>query len=219
MILRNFIVFEGIDGAGTTTQLNAIKNDPRSEHFLFTQEPTDAETGKFLRRMLKGEVKAELSTAAYLFAADRNEHVNGQLVKDENRHLVTGIKKATEKGYTVVSDRYFFSSLAYQSQGDSAEVSRRVNSAFPLPALLFFFDLDVDTALSRVGSRNETREIYEKKDFLEKTKSAYEKVISEYEKAENNDGMKVVRIDAKLPKEEITKIIWHEIQNLPIDKV
>ncbi|MBP5452417.1 MAG: dTMP kinase, partial [Treponema sp.] len=54
MILRNFIVFEGIDGAGTTTQASLLKNNPATGKFLFTAEPTTAETGLFLRKMLSG---------------------------------------------------------------------------------------------------------------------------------------------------------------------
>ena len=47
MVLRNFIVFEGIDGAGTTTQTTLLKNNPATEKFLFTAEPTNSETGLF----------------------------------------------------------------------------------------------------------------------------------------------------------------------------
>ncbi|MBQ5499234.1 MAG: dTMP kinase, partial [Treponema sp.] len=80
MILQNFIVFEGIDGAGTSTQIEMLKNRPEANDFLFTAEPTSAPTGKFLRQMLKGDFPLQNESAAYLFAADRNEHVNGKLL-------------------------------------------------------------------------------------------------------------------------------------------
>ena len=83
MVLENFIVFEGIDGAGTTTQLEILKS--RTPEFLFTAEPTSSETGKFLRKMLKGEIQVTNETAAYIFAADRNEHINGNCIIEENK--------------------------------------------------------------------------------------------------------------------------------------
>ena len=91
MILRNFIVLEGIDGAGTSTQLDILKNTAGTEKFLFTAEPSPSPVGKFLRTMLKGDVPVSNETAAYIFAADRNEHVNGKMLVDGDRHLVTGI--------------------------------------------------------------------------------------------------------------------------------
>ena len=66
MVLKNFIVFEGIDGSGTSTQLRLLK-----KHFnnvVVTAEPTDKETGKFLRRMLGGEFSVDERTNAFLFA-------------------------------------------------------------------------------------------------------------------------------------------------------
>lgn len=127
MILRNFIVFEGIDGAGTSTQLKLLKEKKGTENFLFTCEPTSSATGKFLRQMLKGDVAVKNETAAYLFAADRNEHINGCL-QIEEKNLITGVKEACQKGNIVISDRYLFSSLAYQSVNCPPEVPRVANS-------------------------------------------------------------------------------------------
>ena len=65
MILQNFIVFEGIDGAGTSTQLDLLKQETKtSKHFLFTAEPTSASTGRYLRLMLKGNIPLTNETAA-----------------------------------------------------------------------------------------------------------------------------------------------------------
>ena len=69
MILRNFIVFEGIDGAGTSTQIKKlVQSNPQK--FFATAEPTTGETGKFLRRMLGGEFSVDEKTNAYLFAVN-----------------------------------------------------------------------------------------------------------------------------------------------------
>lgn len=203
MILENFIVFEGIDGAGTTTQLEILKS--KAPGLLFTAEPTSSETGKFLRKMLKGEIQVTNETAAYIFAADRNEHINGAYIIEQN-NLITGIKSACENGKIVVSDRYLFSSLAYQSTGCSPEIPRTLNKFFPLPRLLFFFDIDPEISLKRISSRGQ-KEIYEKIDFLKKTREEYEKAIAEYD----GKGMKIVRIDATLDKEKISQKIEKEI--------
>ncbi|MBR4385817.1 MAG: dTMP kinase [Treponema sp.] len=214
MILQNFIVFEGIDGAGTSTQIEMLKNRPEAKDFLFTAEPTSAPTGKFLRQMLKGDFPLQNESAAYLFAADRNEHVNGKLLTQGNT-LVTGIKEACQSGKKVVSDRYLFSSLAYQSINCPPEVPRLLNSLFPLPQLLFYFEISHKDSLSRLGDRN-FREIYEKEDFLNRTVQEYHNVLSEYSEKAKNQGMKIVLIDAKKTKEEISANIWQEIKNLPI---
>ena len=100
MILKNFIVFEGIDGAGTSTQIKRLV-DSNAEKFFATAEPTTGETGKFLRRMLGGEFHVDEKTNAYLFAADRCEHIYG----------ADGVIEKINSGKTVVSDRYFFSSM------------------------------------------------------------------------------------------------------------
>ena len=214
MILQNFIVFEGIDGAGTSTQIEMLKNRPEAKDFLFTAEPISAPTGKFLRQMLKGDFPLQNESAAYLFAADRNEHVNGKLLTQGN-NLVTGIKEACQSGKKVVSDRYLFSSLAYQSINCPPEVPRLLNSLFPLPQLLFYFEISTKDSLSRLGDRN-FREIYEKEDFLNRTVQEYHNVLSEYSEKAKNQGMKIVLIDAKKTKEEISANIWQEIKNLPI---
>ena len=214
MILHNFIVLEGIDGAGTSTQLDIIRNKPGTERFLFTAEPTTYETGRFIRRMLSGEIEVSNETAAYLFAADRNEHVNGRLRTTGDRNLITGIREATKSGMTVICDRYLFSSLAYQSINCSPDVPRMLNSLFPLPSLLVYLDINPDDALKRIDGRGE-REIYEKKDFLEKTVAQYRLILNEYS-GEKGKGMKILVLDATKTKEEINAAIMREIKALEV---
>ena len=211
MILNNFIVFEGIDGAGTSTQIEMLKNRADTKNFLFTAEPTKAPTGQYLRKMLKGDFQVTNETAAYLFAADRNEHINGTLCT-ENNFLITGVAQACSNGNIVVSDRYFFSSLAYQSIKCPPQIPRTVNSFFPLPSLLFYFDIEPSVSLKRIDGRG-YKEIYEKEEFLNKTVQEYKKILKEYELPEKNQGMKIIIIDATAKKEDISNQIWKEIQN------
>ena len=201
MVLKNFIVFEGIDGAGTSTQIKKlVEKDP--ERFVATAEPTKSEIGKFLRRMLAGEFHVDEKTNAYLFAADRCEHIFGK----------GGVKELCESGKTVVSDRYFFSSLAYQSVSCGLELPELLNSPFPLPEYLFFFDINPEVSLARVNARHGSKEIYENLDAQKKIAALYEKIISSYENSTaKREEMKIVRIDATKTIEEISTLIWEEI--------
>ena len=206
MVLKNFIVFEGIDGAGTSTQIKKLIekgcNECGEGAFLATAEPTSGETGRFLRRMLGGDFSVDEKTNAYLFAADRCEHIFG---KD-------GVKDLCESGKIVVSDRYFFSSMAYQSVSCGEELPRLLNSPFPLPEYLFYFVINPEVSLGRVTSRGEKKEIYETIEKQKKIAAQYEKVISEYEKTANENGMKIIRINAEKSIEDISNEIWKTLK-------
>lgn len=203
MILEKFVVFEGIDGAGTSTQMRLLAERDSGKKIAFTAEPTERPTGKFLRQILAGKEKVAPQTAAYLFAADRAEHLWGQ----------GGIVDQTKNGLTVVSDRYLFSNLAYQGVTCGEDLPKTLNSPFPLPQLLFFFDISAQKSLERVEKRGEAKEIYENEKFLNDTASRYRAIIDRYKKLENS-GMRIVELDATLPKEKISDLIWKEI--LPI---
>ncbi len=205
MVLRNFIVFEGIDGAGTSTQLELLKSKLPKEKTLFTAEPTDSATGKFLRSVLRGDVELAPGTTAYLFAADRHEHLYGK----------GGIIEFCENGGTVITDRYLFSSLAYQSASCGRDLPRQLNSSFPLPEHLFFFDIEPSLSLNRIADRGVT-EIYEKLDFLQKTAKEYKRVVDEYSAIGESSGMTITVIDASKSMEKVAEKIWSVLKNMPI---
>lgn len=198
MVLKNFIVFEGIDGAGTSTQIKKLV-ERDNNRFIATAEPTGNETGKFLRRMLVGEFSVDEKTNAYLFAADRCEHIFGK----------GGVKELCDSGKTVVSDRYFFSSMAYQSVSCGEELPKLLNSPFPHPEYLFYFVINPEISLGRVNARGEHKEIYETIEKQKKIAAQYEKVISEYEKTAGETGIKIIRIDAENDIESISEEIWN----------
>ncbi len=206
MILKNFIVFEGIDGAGTSTQIKKLVERGCSEcgegTFVATAEPTGGETGRFLRRMLGGEFSVDEKTNAYLFAADRCEHIFGK----------GGVQELCQAGKVVVSDRYFFSSMAYQSVSCGEELPHLLNSPFPLPEYLFYFVINPEVSLGRVTVRGEKKEIYETIEKQKKIAAQYEKVISEYEKTAGETGMKIIRIDAEKDIESISEEIWKSLK-------
>lgn len=201
MVLKNFIVFEGIDGSGTSTQIKKLE-ESFPQKIITTAEPTKNEIGKFLRKMLAGEFSVDEKTASYLFAADRCEHLYGK----------NGIIENLQNDKIVVSDRYFFSSLAYQSVSCGKELPKLLNSPFPLPEYLFYFEINPEISLNRVNSRGEKKEIYENIEIQKKTANLYDEIISEYEN-DKSHKMKIIRIDASKSIEEIFQKI-QEILNL-----
>ncbi|MBP5162082.1 MAG: dTMP kinase [Spirochaetales bacterium] len=198
-ILKNFWVLEGLDGAGTTTQLKNLEAYMAGKGLpvFRTAEPTIYETGKFIRRVLSGEVKVPQSTVAYLFAADRDNHLNNPEY---------GIKAHLAKGETVISDRYFFSSFAYQSIGFDPEAVMMLNSRFPYPELVLYVDTPVEDCISRIDSRGTDKEIYEKLDYQRLVHENYESFFSRLP-----EGCRLIRVDGTLTREEIFKILIKEI--------
>ena len=217
MILKNFIVLEGIDGAGTSTQLERLKSHLYKKRVFFTAEPTKSETGRFIRTILKGDIKLNATTIAYLFAADRCEHLYGSYIGTKTeKQKDCGIVERTKSGEICISDRYLFSSLAYQSPDCGIEIPRRLNKTFPLPEIVFYFIISPSISLKRITNRDVT-EIYEKQEFLEKTAREYERVFCEYEK--EHPEINIIRIDATQEPDKIEKIIWNEVSKLPIQEM
>ncbi len=198
-VLKGFWVLEGLDGAGTTTQLKnleAYMNDKGIPVFR-TAEPTIYQTGKFIRQVLSGEIKVPQSTVAYLFAADRDNHLNNPEY---------GIRAHIAKGEKVISDRYLFSSLAYQSIGFDYDQVQLLNSAFPYPELVLYVDTPVEDCISRIDSRGDKKEIYEKLDYQTKVHENYERIFSSLP-----SGCRLIRVDGRLSREDIFKILIKEI--------
>lgn len=199
-VLKNFIVLEGLDGSGTTTQLNSLYNQLKDSNInaYKTFEPTDNKIGSLIRKVLRKEYSMEPKTISKLFVADRYEHIFGR----------DGIIEQTKNGNIVICDRYLFSSLAYQSPECDYDFVYNLNKDFPIPEYLFFIDVDVDTCQSRITKRGEEKELFENTDYQKKVLDFYNKALTEYKDSE----MKIHRIDGKLSPEEITNIILETIR-------
>lgn len=197
--LKNFFVFEGIDGAGTTTQLKltAQKLSAAGIKVYTTCEPTDFDTGKFLRSCLTKKITVCPETMVALFAADRAEHLyNG-----------CGIILQLQRHACVISDRYLFSSLAYQGAAGFYDLAKTYNQTFPLPEMLFYFDIDVDESFRRIEKRGMHKEIYEAKKFQAQVKEEYKKVLDTFSAGD----MKIITIDANKTIEETSAAIMAEL--------
>jgi dTMP kinase len=159
-----FIVIEGIDGTGKSTQARRLGGwlESQGRAVVVSREPTDGPWGRQLR---ESAASGRLSAAAELeyFLNDRRQHVNEL------------IAPALAAGKVVILDRYYFSTMAYQgARGyDPAEI-RRLNEAFaPVPDLLLIIDLDVDTALGRIGARGDTANEFEQRDNLQRCRQIF----------------------------------------------
>jgi dTMP kinase len=207
-VIRNFVVFEGIDGSGTSTQLGLLRRrfeslSGRDVALWTTAEPTDGPVGRLIRSALKGESPLLPETLARLFAADRGEHLSG----------AGGILERTSRGELAVCDRYVPSSMVYQGLECGEELPRSLNERFPAPELLFFFDLDPALAAERIKDRAQ-REIYEYLDFQIKVRERYQSLLPVF----RSQGSQVALIDASRNQEEVAEQVWEALQKLPIMK-
>jgi dTMP kinase len=205
MIIRNFVVLEGGDGTGTSTQLSILKErlakTARAPLYSIGFEPTEGSIGTLIRLALRGDAKLRPDTVARLFAADRGEHLYSE----------GGVVERAGRGELVVSDRYVPSSLVYQGIACGEELPAALNAAFPKPELILFFDVDPRVAVRRIQAR-ETKDEFEKLDFQILAKERYERILPEYAGTDT----RIARIDASRPVEEVSEQVWSEIMKLPI---
>lgn len=203
-IINNFIVFEGLDGAGTTTQANLLAEKYNSLNMpcINSCEPTKGFIGKAIREVLSGDIKVAPGTIAKLFVSDRHEHLYNPL---------NGIISRCMAGDFVISDRYLFSSLAYQSLDYGFDNVMELNSKFPLPEHLFFLDVPSEVCQQRLSSRD-LIEIYEDHSLQEKILNYYNRSLKFYA----DSKMNIHILDGTLDKYELGKIIWSKLTTNPI---
>ncbi|MDO7244971.1 dTMP kinase [Acinetobacter pittii] len=201
-----FIVFEGLDGSGTSTQSQLLQNafvtDGKKVHL--TCEPSPGPIGNMIRQAMQGRILFSKQDdkfdqqMAYLFAADRYDHLNNS---------IDGILKLVEDGFYVISTRYFFSSFAYHvTDSESSQLVRRLNSDFPNPDLLIYLDNPVESSIQRLNSRT-VLDRYEQENKLRLVSDNYQKILSEY------TGEKLV-ISAIKSKESIHAEIIKKVNSI-----
>lgn len=202
----HFIVFEGIDGSGSSTQASLLVNylNQISIRSILTSEPSEGPIGSLIRQIMKHRIKIVTDPVmfdhqlAYLFAADRHDH----LYNEED-----GVMKFLNEGVSVVSTRYYFSSYAYHcTSDDDFELVQGLNSRFPKPDLLIYLDQPVRVSLSRIASRK-YKEVYENERKLNSVYTTYEKLLASY------DG-NLLRVDATKGIDEIHTEISNVVRAL-----
>lgn len=179
---RRFLVLEGLDGSGITTQAEMLRMwcEARGIPVYITKEPSEGPVGVLIKSALKKRISFDPETIALLFAADRLDHVRNEILPQ------------LENGKVVVSDRYYLSSLAYQS----AEVGdlrwmRLINSKAPHPVLTIYIDVPPEVCLRRMKSHAwrgaDQLQLYEEVDKLSAVRDRFISIISDLK----NDGHEV----------------------------
>ena len=200
-----FIVIEGLDGSGKTTQINHLRDyfQAQGEACYVTAEPTNLPTGVFIRDVLRGDRVVDPRTLAALFAADRVEHLF---------HPEEGILAKLAAGYHVISSRYYFSSLAYQSEFvDPAWVASLNRLAkVTLPAdLTIFLDLDPAVSMERIAGRATYTELFETEEKLRQVREDFTQAFAVY-----GQGEHIVVVDASRDEAAVAEEIGDHVASL-----
>jgi len=182
-----FICIEGLDKSGKTTQSALLVEALRRKGYdaVYTSEPSDGNIGRFIREyILNRKERVYAAVEALLFAADRVEHTE------------TVIKPNLENGRIVVSDRYLFSSIAYQgAAGVDIDWIREINKAAIKPDLAIYIDVPVDVIFQRCEGR---KSVMERREIQEKVREIYLKLVQNGE---------LILIDGNRPVREAAKDI------------
>jgi dTMP kinase len=196
------IAIEGIDGSGKTVQAHLLAQNLENmgKKVFLTKNPTDGEIGNFIRKALQGKVDVPLVSFQYLFSADR---------QIQQLELIEHLKK----GEIVVSDRYFWSAVAYGvADKDSvdyknialfqliAQGALSMYHQFIVPDNTFYLDVSVQTGLFRRHDSTKEKELYENTEKMQKVEKGYQWLLQEFPK-------EFTVIDAEKPIEDVQKDI------------
>lgn len=149
-------VFEGLDGAGITTQATLLRNHflNKNKDAILTKEPTDGLIGGMIKACLRGEWKTNPLTLQTLFAADRAHH------------LATEIEPAMKKNKIVICDRYILSSLAFGSLNVSLDILKQLNAHFMKPHITIVIDTNPKLCIERMKKARHHVELFEEEQKL-----------------------------------------------------
>lgn len=200
-----FIVFEGIDGSGKSTQIKMLAQKMKENNIKCTEtcEPTDSLTGSLIHDILVGKTKADSRVIALLFAADRANHIFNE---------TNGISEMINNGITVICDRYCFSSYAYHGVDldmDWVINTNSVNSSALRADATIFMDISAKAAMERITSGRDHTELYEKEERLNAVRQKY---FEAFDKLKNEE--KIFTIDASKSIDDIANEVWQIVSNL-----
>jgi len=198
-----FIVFEGIDGSGKSTQIKLLSDYLAScgHRIHCTAEPTNGPAGRLIRQVFSGAYPADDRVVAGLFVADRLEHI---------LHTDNGMLQALRDGFTVLCDRYYLSSFAYQGVHMPLAWVMQANSmAVELlkPDVHIYLDLSPEKALERIRKGREDRELYETMDNLSLVHNLYAQLIQDLSSSEQ-----IICVDADTEPNDLHRAIVQKLQ-------
>ena len=211
MIRGHFVVLEGIDGSGTTTQVSRLAARYALEKLpaMTTAEPSAGPIGATIRQILSGRlvlqsvqglVSPSWKSMALLFAADRQDHIEAEIAPN------------LEDGVAVLCDRYVYSSVIYQSVSSEVEGAeewiRSVNRHAIRPDLVLYLKVDPAAALKRRMSRDRKTEIFDDPAFQQRLSEVYDRLPELFPET------RVITIDGNRPADEVTAACWAEIQQI-----
>jgi len=174
-----FIVFEGLDGSGQSTQAKLLAEyfKKQGREVLLTKEPTKSTlAGKKIQIILNEKEKIKPIQLQELFAQDRREHLEKEIIP------------ALKKGKIVISDRYFFSTLAFGGINVPVAKLEKINADFLYPDKIFFLKVAPAECVRRIVKRGEGVKFFEKLDKLKKVSNNYKKICSRFPDVEVIDG-------------------------------
>jgi len=178
-----FICVEGLDGCGKTTQTKLLVGRLRKMGYdaVYTAEPSRGKIGRFIKKYcLHGEKRVSTVVEALLFAADRFEHVESEIIP------------ALDEGKIIVSDRYVYSSLAYQgAAGLDLKWIEMINEHAIRPDLAIFVDVEPEVVIQRLKPK---KSVMENLETQWKVREVYIKFVEERE---------LVKIDGNRSEKEV----------------
>lgn len=193
-----FLVFEGIDGAGTTTQAARLVSALRErEHsILATAEPSKRPLGVLIRQALRKEIELGHEALALAFASDRLDHWSAE------------IRPALDRTQHVVCDRYLLSSLAYQSLNSPLDWISTLNGFAGRPDMTFFLRVDPEVAAARRAQRDGPADRFETDEFQRRVAARYDEVST------RDDVGPMSIIDGNRDEDYIAAAVWSEVEEL-----
>jgi len=195
-----FVVLEGIDGSGTTTQAArlAASLQAAGHAVVSTREPSDGPLGVVLRQALTRRlVGLSDRVLALLFAADRLDH------------LASVVEPALAEGKVVVSDRYVLSSLAYQGMRLPLSWVETLNAAARPADLTLYLEVDPRTAARRRQGRGGAAELFDADEVQRAVARAYGRVVRKHARAQ-----RVVRVDGRAAPDEVAREILSRVRTV-----
>lgn len=200
MAQGKLIAFEGIDGSGITTQAELLRGwfQKSGMECYLTKEPTAGPAGAVIGLVLSRRLVVDPIPLALFFAADRMDHV------------ITDILPKLELGINVISDRYYLSSLAYQSLEVDIAWVKEINSRCQSPDITILIDAPAEICGKRMQRQRWHVELYEEVAKLEQVRLRYREIAQQLA----DEGQRIVKVDGAHPVNDVRREVLGHVRRL-----